>query len=84
TRAGDVELVSLLISAGAGVNSKNGTGAAPILMAAQYGLQEITAELIQARVDLAVRDNEGRTPLDVAKAGGHDKVALLLERATLH
>jgi ankyrin repeat protein len=82
TRSGDAELVAMLIKAGARVDARNESGAVPLLTAAQFGLAEIAAQLIAARADTAVHDNEGHSALEMAKAGGHEKVVQMLEQAS--
>ena len=54
----------------------------PLHVASAAGHVEIVQMLLKKGARPHVRDNNGRTALDLARAGGHDEVARLLERAT--
>ena len=59
--------------------------AAPLLQAAQRGLEAPVEALLAAGAETSVKDGDGRTPLMLAAAGGHAKVVerLLAAGATI-
>ena len=79
-----LEIVKLLIAAGASVDLPKATGATPLFIACEHGHIEIIKLLImkRARVDLATA--AGGTPLLVACKHGHTEAVelLVLSRAS--
>lgn len=53
----------------------------PLHYAARYGAVDIVKELLEHGADPTIRDNKGRTPLDIAKEFGHDEVVQILASA---
>lgn len=84
TRSGDSELVAMLIAAGAKVDVRNALGVAPLLTAARFGLRDVAEALVDAHADVSIRDGEGHSATELARTGGHESVARLLEQARFH
>jgi hypothetical protein len=61
------EIVRLLCEAGANVNAQNKAGMTPAHEAAGHGSLETLEALVEFGASLQVKDNQGRTPRDVAK-----------------
>jgi ankyrin repeat protein len=51
------------------------------MVAAQNGHDEITATLLAAKADFTAKNNQGKTALDLAIAGGHDECVRVLKAA---
>jgi ankyrin repeat protein len=60
-----LEIVTLLIEAGADVNFKNADGSFPLLFALVTGNLRIVKLLIEAGADVNAKDKDGRTPLSL-------------------
>jgi len=56
-------------------------GAAPVLLAAEKGNSEIMQLLIHHGADLTVKNNAGKTPLELAQAHGFNRTAELIKFA---
>jgi len=69
---GDMEIVDMLLQAGASVNLQraNGTQSSALFVAAQEGHTEVTRRLLEAKAETAVVCGK-LTPLDVARTYGH-------------
>ncbi|MCE5316126.1 MAG: ankyrin repeat domain-containing protein [Parachlamydia sp.] len=63
---GGVEVLRLVLDAGASVNQKTKDGLIPLFYAAQCGELEAVKELIQRGADINQVDDQGQTPLDWA------------------
>lgn len=74
----NTEIISLLISKGADVNSRNNEGWTPLFMASNYGRRKSVELLINNGADVNAKDNEGVTPLHIASMNGHKEVVDLL------
>jgi uncharacterized protein len=74
---GSLDMVRLLVERGADVNVGAG-GNTAMHAAAGIGHADMVRYLIEQGADFAALDYEGRTPLDVAEATGHENVAALL------
>jgi len=67
--AGQAEVVELLIEKGADVNAKEDMhGWTPLHRAASEGHKDVAVLLIENGAKVSAKDNEGKTPLDVAKS----------------
>ena len=87
THQGQVEIVKLLIEAGAPLNRVNNLGWTALLEATILGdggvaHQRIVTMLLAGGGDANIADREGRTPLDHARSKGHLKMTKLLEPVT--
>lgn len=71
------EAVSALVRRGADVRAKSKAGLTPFLLAVQQGDVASARLLLDAGADLAAAP-DGRSPLLIAAAAGHEDVALLL------
>ena len=78
---GDVEIIKMLLSAGADPNVRQQGGYLPLHEAAHGGKTEIAQALVKAgaRADLA--EDKGRTAMDLAREGGHADLAEWLARS---
>ncbi|OPH62079.1 hypothetical protein BC351_02240 [Paenibacillus ferrarius] len=59
----NIEIVKLLIEAGAAVNDKDNNGNTPLALAAMYNQKELVTYLIDHGAHVNVKNNDGRTPL---------------------
>jgi ankyrin repeat protein len=76
---GQVEVVRILLDAGADVEAKTRIEEkTALLLAADEGQAEAARLLIDRRADVNVRDHNGETPLLVSAARGHAEVVRLL------
>ena len=86
---GHREIVELLIEKGADINASDGRReATPLLIAARSGHADVVELLIAKGADVNVPDNQGLTPLAMAKQGKHTEVVNVLRQhgavETLH
>ena len=75
SQEGQVEVVRLLMDAGALINQAMNNGVTPIWVASQNGHLAIVRYLILHGSGMEQPDNQGRTPLTIAIARGHADVA---------
>jgi ankyrin repeat protein len=74
-----IEILKLLLTAGADVNKQNGDGRTPIFTASASGHMGILIKLLATmRVDVNIPDNNGATPLIVASLNGNTKIVTIL------
>ena len=77
--SGHVEVIKILLAAGAPVDALTTPGhSTPLLWAARQGHVEAVLELLAAGASREVRNAEGKTALQLAIAGGHSAVAEVL------
>ncbi len=77
---GDVELVDLLLQAGAKATTVNAYGVAPLALAVEGGNPAVVARLVKAGADVNAGTTGGETPLMTAsRTGKVDVVKVLLE-----
>jgi ankyrin repeat protein len=79
--AGEVEILSLLVDAGADLNRADRQGSTPLMFAAQHGSFAIVRKLLAGGADVRRRGQHGMCASDLARQGGHDKVAAVLMTA---
>lgn len=75
---GNTELVRVLISKGAKVNSKNNEGQTPLFCAILRNDLESAKLLIEKGADVNIAANDGRTPLSEASKQGHSETVIFL------
>ncbi len=76
---GSRHIVEYLIQKGAEINYQNSKGQTALMQAAYWGWLDNVKVLIKYKADASVRDKEGHTALDLAKASKHIDVADYLE-----
>ncbi len=88
-QCGDVEMVRLLLDAGADIDIKNRlrfvdlrhlSGLSPLHYAAWYGCTEVVELLLDRDASVNAKSDAGQTPLYVAMSAGHSETADLLRR----
>ena len=75
--SGSTEIADLLVAHGGTTD----TAGHALLAAVGRGHLEMTKWLLQKQPDVNTTNFQGKTPLDLAKAGGHEEIAALLEAA---
>ena len=65
----------LLLEAGAAVNERQSGGFTPLMSASQNGDTELLTLLLAHGADPSVRDDQGRSAADIARAAGHAEIA---------
>lgn len=77
-------MVRLLLERGANPNVQNSEGDTPLICATKYagGHAATVRALIEGGTDLAIKDKDGKTALDYAKAQGQRDAIALLERSS--
>ena len=81
--SGKWHVIEPLIHKGANVYARSSLLAqTPLHMAAGGGELEVVAAFIADRMDINVRDGNGKTPLDLAKSAGRSDVVAALEEET--
>lgn len=79
---GDVEVVEMLIQAGAHMKVSNATGRTPLLLAAENGHQNVCAKLLSYGADPLEKDDTGNTAALLAETKGFPLLAEMLEAET--
>ena len=74
-----VEVVKVLLAAGANPNLTEDGGGTPLMMAATFGDTEIVKMLLAADANPNVVANIGKTALDAAKETGRSEIVRILE-----
>lgn len=78
---GDYKQVAKLLDSGTDVNAGiTETGFTPLMGAAQYGNYSVAELLVDYGADINLKDIEGKTAIDYAKANGHIDVANFLQK----
>ena len=76
---GRLDMVQLLLEAGADINIRDEDGSTALMCAAEHGHADIVKLLMQhADINLAATDNDGLTALTVAMEAGHRDIGVLL------
>lgn len=76
---GHLEIIRLLLEAGASPNVRERGGSTPLHTAAYNGDVEIVRSLIFGGADLEAVNGDHEKPLDIALKSGHDEVVKLLK-----
>src|SRR5215213_11233702 len=72
--AGNADTVrTLLASPNVDVNGIDDQGNTALIQAARFGHNEVVTQLLIARADPKIKNQEGKTALAVAAEGGHDQ-----------
>jgi len=79
-RSGSTQCVMLLLLSGASVHAADSAGRTPLHEAAQGNFKPVVRELMKHGPDPDAVDAAGRTPVSIARAAGHRKLPLMLER----
>lgn len=76
---GHVEIIKLLIDKGANINGKHKISGNTALIGAVFqGNKDIVKLLIEAKVDINLKNNDGKSALDMAKLQGNMEIINLL------
>lgn len=75
---GHIDVVRLLIQAGADINWMNGEGETPLGKAAYHGHADVVQELIISGADIYLSGNTGVTALLCASQNGHTEIVRML------
>ena len=76
---GRLDMVRLLVDAGADLNIRDEDGSTALMCAAEHGSMDIVKYLmVQPEADLAAKDNDGLTALAVAMEAGHRDIGVVL------
>jgi len=78
--AGQLDVVKLLIEAGADVNNKDKYGDTPLIYSSILGYLDITKILIEAKADINAKNNYGNTALIWALRNNHKEIVDLLKK----
>ena len=78
---GDEAAITRLASQDVDLNQTGQSGATPLHLAAVYGHTETAKLLLDAGDDPTARDQQGRTPEDIARKQGHPALADRLHEA---
>lgn len=81
-RDGDLALLATLLDAGGNIDIRGGGEHTPLMAAASYGEADTVRYLLTRGADRTLRDAEGLTAADRARANGHAAIVALLEAAT--
>lgn len=76
----DAPLVALLLARGAPIDALDGDGDTPLLRAVMYEAANAVEVLVKRRADRTVKNREGKTALDIARARGYQDIVRLLTR----
>lgn len=70
--------IEILIANGAEVNAIGDIGNTPLHSAALFGKVTVAEKLLELGADPDLKNEFGETAADVARIGGHDKLAVIL------
>ena len=75
---GHVDMMRIVLRAGAPINMATGHGETPLYLAAQHGQMEAAKLLLESRADTSLANSKGATAICVAAEQGHEAVTRLL------
>ncbi|HML19729.1 MAG TPA: ankyrin repeat domain-containing protein [Candidatus Dependentiae bacterium] len=78
--AHNLEIIRMLIDAGANVNQRAGICGSPFHWAVLEGNKEIVSMLLAAHADINLKDHNGLTPLCIATDKGYQEIVELIHR----
>ncbi|MGI9304646.1 MAG: ankyrin repeat domain-containing protein, partial [Gammaproteobacteria bacterium] len=78
TRRRQLDVMELMLAAGADVNNIGPYGLSVLHLAAKHNAPEVAEKLIAYGADASLRDDKGRTPLDLAQEKNAHEVTKLL------
>ncbi len=79
---GRVDVVKLLIEAGADINTIDDHWRTPLMLSANLGYKDIVETLIEAGADIYLEDQKRKTALKYAKQADHSEIAQILKALT--
>ena len=79
--AHSVEIAQLLLDRHAYIDAESPNRSTPLMLAAQYGSQEMVALLLDAGADVQLRNQQGMTAVDFARRSERDYMVRILGRA---
>lgn len=79
---GDLEIVRMLLEAGADPNARQEGGFVPLHSAAQNGNVPVAELLLEHGAKADARNDKGKTPAEIAEEAKHPELAARLRRAT--
>ena len=80
SRGAHLDVVKILVGVeGVDVNKPGDWGLMPLHLACEEGALDVVEVLLEAGADVAARDGAGRTPLDVARTLGMERIVEVLE-----
>jgi ankyrin repeat protein len=79
--SGHIEVVKLLLDAGAHVDARKTFGITPLLAAVRNGHSEVVSLLLDQGADPSAKDFFGNTPLVEAQRSHHEEIETLIKRA---
>ena len=80
SKNGDIEIVVMLLDAGADVNAKDKWGITALIKASKNGHTEIVSKLLDAGADVNAKSNNGYTALYEASNNEHTEIVAMLLR----
>ena len=78
---GRVDIVKVLLAAGANVNAFDEDGETALMMAAEEGRADVVQALIAGGANVNMMDHEGRTALQHARKEGRSHIVTILQNA---
>lgn len=69
---GNLEIMTLLLHAGATADSRGAGGKTPLMHACSHGRMECVEALVAWGVDVTLMDDDGKTAFEIAEANGYD------------
>ncbi len=76
---GNVEMITVLLSKNAAINSTDDNGITALMFAVKFGNKEAVKMLLQNHADKTIKDKEGKTAFEYAVFSGDDEIINLLK-----